>query len=70
MAAEKLGGDFTINRLFLMSDRLLPQNKLTKLAKLWEARGWLSEPASATSPRRVTPALLELARRSLLNGAA
>lgn len=70
LAAEKLGGDFTINRLFLMSDRLLPQNKLTKLAKLWEARGWLSEPASATSPRRVTPALLELARRSLLNDAA
>ena len=69
LAAEQLGGDFTINKLFLLSDRLLPQNKLTKLAKLWEERGWLSEPVSATSPRRVTPALLELARRSLVEGA-
>ena len=69
LAAERLGGDFTINKLFLLSDRLLPQNKLTKLAKLWEERGWLSEPVSATSPRRVTPALLELARRSLVDGA-
>lgn len=59
-AAEHLDGQFTVNKLFEAFRGKLSHHKIGKLAKLWEARGWLTEPQHATDSRRVTSALLEL----------
>jgi hypothetical protein len=43
-AVEELGGAFTINRLYEQFKGEISKRQLTKTAKRWERRGWLTEP--------------------------
>lgn len=58
-AVEHLDGAFTIGRLAEMFQGQISKRQLTKLAQVWEQRGWLTQQVDAASPRRVTE---ELAR--------
>jgi hypothetical protein len=60
-ALDQLEGCFTINALYDAFKGQISRRQLVKLARQWEHRGWLTEPAHATDPRRVTSELLALA---------
>jgi len=60
-ALEELDGAFVVNRLYDAHKNSVSKYKLTRLAQRWEARGWLTTPASRSEPRRVTPELVSLA---------
>jgi DNA segregation ATPase FtsK/SpoIIIE-like protein len=60
-AIEDLDGAFTIGRLYEMHKGDISKRQLSKLAKTWERRGWLTEPEHATAPRYVTHELISLA---------
>jgi DNA segregation ATPase FtsK/SpoIIIE-like protein len=56
-ALEELRGAFTISKLYDAHSEAISKHALTKLAKRWERRGWLSEPEHAAAPRYVTAEL-------------
>ena len=60
-AIEELDGRFIINRLAPAFQSDVSRRQIVKLGQKWEARGWLTQPAHATDPRRVTPDLEALA---------
>jgi hypothetical protein len=60
-ALDELDGAFTIGRLYEAFGDRVSKHSLTRLAQRWERRAWLTEPAHATDPRRVTPELEALA---------
>jgi hypothetical protein len=62
-AVEHLDGAFIINRLYDVHKGEISKRQLTKLARQWEARGWLTPPADAVSPRYATDELLALLPR-------
>jgi hypothetical protein len=57
-AVEHLDGAFKINALYSSFKGRISKRRLTALGKRWQTRGWLTEPAHATDPRRVTDELL------------
>nr|HID14538.1 hypothetical protein [Anaerolineae bacterium] len=59
-AVKVLGGAFIINRLYEEHKGLISKRALTRLARQWEARGWLTPPADRATPRYVTDELLAL----------
>jgi hypothetical protein len=59
-AVEQLDGAFTIDRLYEGHRGKISRRQLVKLGRRWERRGWLTEPAHAAAPRRVTDGLLAL----------
>ncbi len=59
-AVEALDGAFIINRLYEARVSGISKRALTELAQQWEMRGWLTAPAHATDPRRVTDELAAL----------
>jgi len=59
-AIEELNGAFIIGRLYAHFAGQISKRRLTTLAQQWERRGWLTTPAHATDPRKVTPELLAL----------
>ena len=59
-AVEHLAGAFIIGRLYAQFAGQVSKRALTKLAQRWEMRNWLTAPAHATDPRRVTDELLAL----------
>lgn len=61
-AVQELGGAFTIGRLYQEFGGRVSKRQLTKLGKRWELRGWLTTPAHAADPRRVTDELLALCK--------
>jgi hypothetical protein len=61
-ALEHLDGAFIIGALYGAFKGEVSKRALTALAQRWEARGWLTRPAHATDPRRVTSDLLHLAQ--------
>jgi hypothetical protein len=60
-ARDWLGGAFKLKDLGEFARGRLSYRKLKELAQSWESRGWLTKPADAVSPRRLTPELLSLA---------
>ncbi|MBN1955855.1 MAG: DNA translocase FtsK [Anaerolineae bacterium] len=60
-ALEHLDGAFTINPLYEAFQGRISRRQIVNLAQRWEMRGWLTAPAHATDPRRVTPELEALA---------
>jgi len=67
-AVEALGGRFIIGQLYQEFAGQMSKRALTKLGQRWEVRGWLTSPAHATDPRRVTDELLSLCSGDLLPG--
>lgn len=73
-AIEELDGCFKIGALYaaIKSQQgalsylngVLSKDKLAALGRAWEQRGWLTEPAHATDPRRVTDELVALLNAS------
>ena len=59
-AVMELGGAFIIGRLYEQFWDQVSKRALTRLGQRWEMRGWLTPPAHATDPRRVTAELLAL----------
>ena len=59
-AVQELDDAFIIGKLYEGVDGI-SKRRLTKLAQAWEQRGWLTAPAHAADPRRVTDELLDLA---------
>jgi hypothetical protein len=60
-ALAELDGAFIINALDTAFHGTISRRQIVKLAQKWELRGWLTAPAHATDPRRVTPELASLA---------
>jgi DNA segregation ATPase FtsK/SpoIIIE-like protein len=60
-ALAELDGAFIINALDSAFRGTISRRQIVKLAQKWELRGWLTAPAHATDPRRVTPELASLA---------
>jgi hypothetical protein len=60
-ALAELDGAFIINALDAAFHGTISRRQIVKLARKWELRGWLTQPAHATDPRRVTPELASLA---------
>lgn len=61
-ALENLEGRFIVNRLAeALAEQGVTSHQVKTLAQRWEQRGWLTSPAHATDPRRVTPELAVLA---------
>jgi len=58
---ENLEGAFKIGALYEAHKGQISKRRLTKLAKTWEGRGWLTSPAHATDARKVTAELLDIA---------
>jgi len=67
-ALEDLGGAFIIGRLYEQFGAQISKRQLTRLGQRWEMRGWLTTPAHATDPRRVTDELAALAGEGLPPG--
>ena len=67
-AVEDLDGAFIIGRLYDQFGEQVSKRALTKLGQQWEMRGWLTTPAHATDPRRVTAELLALCDEGLPPG--
>jgi len=59
-ALQELGGAFIVNRLYDAHRGEISKRALTTLAQRWEARGWLTTPASRSEPRKLTADLLDL----------
>jgi DNA segregation ATPase FtsK/SpoIIIE-like protein len=59
-AVDRLDGAFIVNHLYEAHRGEISKRQLTRLAQQWEARGWLSPPVDAVSPRYVTDELLAL----------
>lgn len=59
-AMDKLDGAFIINRLYEAHRGDISKRALERLAQRWEARGWLTSPASQSGPRMVSADLLAL----------
>jgi hypothetical protein len=59
-AVKCLDGAFIINHLYKVYKGDISKRRLTKLARQWEARGWLTSPEDAVSPRYVTGELLDM----------
>jgi hypothetical protein len=59
-ALDHLDGCFVIGTLYDAFKGEVSKRALTALAQRWEARGWLTTPAHATDPRRVTDDLRAL----------
>ncbi len=64
-AIENLDGAFKIGPLYEAFKGRISKRKLADLARTWERRGWLTEPAHATDPRRVTDELADFAGPTL-----
>jgi len=64
-ALGELDGAFIVGKLYETFKGQISKRKLADLARTWERRGWLTEPAHATDPRRVMPELAELAGYAL-----
>jgi len=64
-ALDDLDGAFTIGRLYDQFGGQISKRQLTRLGQRWELRGWLTTPAHATDPRRVTDELAALASEGL-----
>jgi hypothetical protein len=60
-AVQELGGAFTLNKLYDAFRGQASLHALKQLGRRWQARGWLTEPVDAVSPRLVTPTLAQLA---------
>ena len=60
-AVEHLDRAFIIGKLYDAFGTRISKRRLTALGQQWQARGWLTRPAHAADPRRVTATLLELA---------
>jgi hypothetical protein len=60
-AVRELGGAFTIGKLYDAFRGQVSLHALKQLGRRWQARGWLTEPVDAISPRLVTPTLAQLA---------
>lgn len=60
-AVDELNGGFIVNKLASRFAGQWTNHRIRTVAERWEQRGWLTTPASVVEPRRVTPALLELA---------
>ncbi|MCP4541472.1 MAG: hypothetical protein GY832_30445, partial [Chloroflexi bacterium] len=61
-ALDKLGGAFTINKLYEAHNDRMSKHAMTKLAQAWEHRGWLNTSGEGyNAPRMVTPDLAALA---------
>jgi DNA segregation ATPase FtsK/SpoIIIE-like protein len=56
-AIEQLDGCFIVGKLAAAFAGEWTHYRIATLARTWEARGWLSKPAHATDPRRVTAEL-------------
>jgi hypothetical protein len=56
-ALLELDGGFPIGRLYDAFRGRISHRQLVKLGQVWESRGWLTPPPSATEPRSVTDAL-------------
>lgn len=59
-ARDQLGGAFKLRELYDHFRGVWSWRQLQKTAKAWEARGWLTKPEDAISPRRMTEALARL----------
>jgi hypothetical protein len=59
-AVRELDGAFIINKLYAEFRGRISKPSLERLGRQWELRGWLTAPAHATDPRRVTADLLDL----------
>jgi len=59
-ALQELDGAFIVGKLYQAHKGQISQRRLTTLAQTWESRGWLTTPAHATDPRRVTKDLTDL----------
>jgi DNA segregation ATPase FtsK/SpoIIIE-like protein len=64
VSLDKLGGAFIVNKLAKIAPGWT-SHKVKVLAQDWQARGWLTVPTSATSPRRVTPELVQMASEAI-----
>lgn len=60
-ARDELGGAFTLHPLGAAFAGRVSLRRLQSLARTWQARGWLTAPVDAVSPRRLTEELLTLA---------
>jgi DNA segregation ATPase FtsK/SpoIIIE-like protein len=56
-ALVELQGGFPIGRLYQTFKGRISHRQLVKLGQIWESRGWLTAPPSATEPRGVTEEL-------------
>jgi hypothetical protein len=61
-ACHDLDGSFPIARLYARFRGSISHRQLVKLARRWEANGWLSAPASPIQARQVTEQLRGLAQ--------
>jgi len=60
-ALEQLEGRFIINRLAqALEGQGVTHHQVQKIGEQFERRGWLTKPAHATDPRRITPELANL----------
>jgi hypothetical protein len=59
-ALDELDGCFIVNRLAAAFQGEISRRQIVALAQRWERRSWLTAPAHATDPRRVTPELVAL----------
>ncbi len=60
-ALHNLDGRFIVNRLAeAMQGQGITHHQVQKTAEQFERRGWLTKPAHATDPRRITPELARL----------
>lgn len=59
-ARDHLGGAFKLQALYDHFKGVWSWRQLAKLGRAWEARGWLTKPVDATSPRLLTEGLLKL----------
>ena len=57
-AVNELDGQFIINKLFPIFQGQISKEDLIAKAKTWERRGWLTQPRTRASGRRVTEELL------------
>jgi hypothetical protein len=62
-AHERLADAFPLRALYAAFKGTISYRQLAALGRRWERNGWLCPTASATTPRRLTAELLELASR-------
>ncbi len=59
-ARDDLGGAFKLQDLYDRFKGVWSYRRLKAIGQAWESRGWLTKPADAVSPRRLTEELLQL----------
>lgn len=57
---DNLGGAFKLQDLYDRFKGVWSYRRLKAIGQAWESRGWLTKPADAVSPRRLTEELLQL----------